>query len=88
MLVGAIVRRTLRLEYFKGRFESVADWLALVTALLWALHPLQTEAVVYITQRTELTAAFFYLTTIYCSMRYWAAGQIAADAASSSAPKA
>jgi hypothetical protein len=86
VLVGAIVRRTLRLDFFNGRFESVADWLALATALLWTLHPLQTEAVVYITQRTELTAAFFYLATLYCSMRYWAAGPDAANESANSSP--
>jgi Tfp pilus assembly protein PilF len=73
VFVGAIVRRTLRLPYFGGRFEAAADWLGLATALLWSLHPLQTEAVVYITQRTELMAAFFYLATFYCSLRYWLA---------------
>jgi hypothetical protein len=39
--------------------------------MLWALHPLQTEAVIYATQRTEVMMAFFYLATIYCSLRYW-----------------
>ena len=38
---------------------------------LWALHPLQTEAVIYATQRTELMMAFFYFATLYCSLRYW-----------------
>jgi protein O-mannosyl-transferase len=73
ILLGAIVRRTLRLPYFDGRFDSTANWLALAVALLWALHPLQTESVVYATQRTELMMAFFYLATLYCSLRYWTA---------------
>jgi tetratricopeptide (TPR) repeat protein len=73
LLVWAIVRRTLRLPFSGGRFEQSADVLALAVALLWALHPLQTETVVYITQRTELMMAFFYLATLYCSQRYWAA---------------
>jgi tetratricopeptide (TPR) repeat protein len=34
---------------------------------------LQTEAVVYITQRTELFVGFFYLSTLYCGIRYWTA---------------
>jgi tetratricopeptide (TPR) repeat protein len=71
MLLWAIVRRTLRLLYFERRLDSVAGWLALAVAMLWALHPLQTEAVEYVTQRTELMMAFFYLATIYCSLRYW-----------------
>jgi tetratricopeptide (TPR) repeat protein len=71
LLLGAIVRRTLRLPYFDGRFDAVAEWLSLAAMLLWALHPLQTEAVVYVTQRTELMVGFFYLATLYCSLRYW-----------------
>ena len=39
--------------------------------MIWALHPLQTETVIYATQRTELMMAFFYLATLYCSLRYW-----------------
>jgi protein O-mannosyl-transferase len=71
MLLWAIVRRTLRLPYFAGRFEASAGWLALSVALLWAIHPLQTEAVIYTTQRTELMMALCYLATLYCSLRYW-----------------
>jgi tetratricopeptide (TPR) repeat protein len=74
LLLWAIVRRVLRLPYFAGRFDSSVGWLALASALLWALHPLQTEAVVYTTQRTELMVAMFYLATLYCSLRYWGDG--------------
>jgi tetratricopeptide (TPR) repeat protein len=73
MLLWAIVRRTLRLPYFGGRFERAADWLAFAVAILWAIHPLQTETVIYATQRTELMMALFYLATLYCSLRYWLA---------------
>ena len=73
LLLLGIVRRTLRLEYFGGRFDDVAEWLALAVALLWAEHPLQTETVIYITQRTELMVGFFYLATLYGSLRYWTA---------------
>jgi Flp pilus assembly protein TadD len=72
MLIWAIVRRSLLLPYFERRFEGSAGWLAMAVAMLWALHPLQTEAVIYVTQRTELMATLFYLATLYCSLRYWA----------------
>jgi tetratricopeptide (TPR) repeat protein len=49
----------------------VAEALALGTALLWAVHPLQTETVEYVTQRTELLVGLFYLAVLYCSLRYW-----------------
>ena len=70
-LLMAIVRRTLSLEYFQGRFERASGWLAFAAALLWVVHPLQTETVLYVTQRTELMVGFFYLATLYASLRYW-----------------
>ena len=42
---------------------------AFVCASLWLLHPLNTETVVYISQRTESMMALFYLLTIYASVR-------------------
>jgi hypothetical protein len=43
--------------------------IAFSVALLWALHPLNTEAVDYVTQRTEIMMGFFYLMTLYASLR-------------------
>jgi Tfp pilus assembly protein PilF len=71
VLVWSVTRRTLRLPYFSGRFDASCEWLALCVALLWALHPLQSESVIYAIQRTELMMAFFYMATLYCSLRYW-----------------
>ncbi len=73
LLLWFLVVRTLRLEYFRGTYDSVAEVLSFAVALVWALHPLVTECVVYITQRTELMMGFFYLATLYCSLRYWSA---------------
>ena len=73
ILLWALVRQTLLLPYFNHRFDSSAGWLSLAVAMLWALHPLVTETVIYATQRSELMMAFFYLATIYCSLRYWLA---------------
>jgi tetratricopeptide (TPR) repeat protein len=71
MLLWAILRRSLRLEYFQGRFERAAEPLAFLVALVWAVHPLLTEAVQYVTQRTELMVGLFYLATMYTSLRYF-----------------
>ncbi len=48
--------------------------LSLGAALIWAVHPLLTAAVSYISQRTELLMAFFYLVTIYGFVRGAASG--------------
>jgi protein O-mannosyl-transferase len=72
-----IVRRTL--ECGRGALTQRATQirgegtpptiLALAVALLWALHPLQTEAVTYISQRAESLMGLFYLYTLYCFIR-------------------
>lgn len=69
-LLWAIVRRVLRLDYFNAEFDRQADWLAFAIALVWALHPLQTQSVEYITQRSELMLSLCYLGTMYASLRY------------------
>ncbi len=72
-VLASLVTRTLQLGYFGGRWDGAAWPLSLAVTLVWALHPLNTEAVVYVTQRTELLGAFFYLTTLWASLRYFTA---------------
>ena len=64
-----IVRRTLKLPLLRQRFGSVALPLALATAAIWTVHPLQTESVTYMVQRTESIMGLFYLLTLYCAIR-------------------
>jgi tetratricopeptide (TPR) repeat protein len=59
-----VVRRTLLRP-----IPADATILALAIALLWTVHPLQTEAVTYIVQRTEALMGLFYLLTLYCFIR-------------------
>ena len=80
MLLWAIVATTLRLEHFQGRFDRVAQPLSFAAALVWALHPVNTESVVYVTQRTELMMGMFYLATLFFSIRYLIAARPAARA--------
>jgi tetratricopeptide (TPR) repeat protein len=48
-----------------------ADIVALVSAALWLVHPIQSEAVDYVIQRTELLVSACYLATLYASIRAW-----------------
>jgi tetratricopeptide (TPR) repeat protein len=64
-----IVRRTLLQPPLRERFGTAADELALATAVLWTVHPLQTESVTYIIQRAESIMGLFYLLTLYCFIR-------------------
>ncbi len=63
------VRRTLLRPSLRERFAASATSLALATAVLWAVHPLQTEAVTYVSERCELLMGLFYLLTLYCFVR-------------------
>ena len=69
LLLFGLVRRTLELPRFRARFGGRAAWLALAVALLWMVHPLQTESVTYIVQRAESMAGMFSLATLYGAMR-------------------
>jgi protein O-mannosyl-transferase len=63
IFVYLLVLRTLLLPVFGKRYDGNAKWMALFAALLFGVHPIQTESVTYIISRTELLATFFYLAT-------------------------
>ncbi len=69
LVLFGLVRRTLMIEALRGRFGRHARVLGGVSALLWALHPIQTESVAYVIQRGEPLMALFYLLTLYCALR-------------------
>jgi protein O-mannosyl-transferase len=67
LVLFGILRRTfdaIRLEP-----PPAASWLAGLIALLWLVHPLQTESVTYTIQRSESLMGLFYLLTLYCAIR-------------------
>jgi protein O-mannosyl-transferase len=64
-----IVRRTLSGPVLGDRLGAAAQPLAFLTALLWAVHPLQTESVTCVAQRTESLCGLFYLLTLYTFIR-------------------
>jgi tetratricopeptide (TPR) repeat protein len=64
-----VMRRTLLGPALRARFAGSADWIALATALLWLVHPLQTECINYVYQRSESMMGLFYLLTLYCAIR-------------------
>ncbi len=47
---------------------SAAAWLALAVALLWLVHPLQIQSVVYVVQRMNSLAVFFTLASLCAYM--------------------
>jgi tetratricopeptide (TPR) repeat protein len=53
----------------ESRFAGASTSLAFFVAIIWVVHPLQTEAVTYISQRAESLMGLFYLLTLYCFVR-------------------
>jgi Flp pilus assembly protein TadD len=64
-----IVRRTLVLPKLAPRFALASSGAAWASALIWGLHPLQTEAVNYLSERTESMMGLLYFLTLYASIR-------------------
>jgi tetratricopeptide (TPR) repeat protein len=69
LLLLGILWRTFHLPALQARFGEAACGLSLAIALLWTVHPLQTESVTYINQRAESLAGLFYLLTVYSVIR-------------------
>jgi tetratricopeptide (TPR) repeat protein len=69
LAIYGVVRQTLGGATLAPRFGNSRNSLALTASLLWAVHPLNTETVNYITQRTESMMALCYLLTLYCAIR-------------------
>ena len=65
----AVLRRTLR--RMNGVFPSdvTCTTIALTIALLWLVHPLNSECVNYLSQRTESLMGVLYLLVLYCAIR-------------------
>ena len=57
---------TLKADY--DRFK--ASWIPLFTALIWTLHPIQTQSVSYIVQRMNSLATLFYLLCLWFYVKY------------------
>lgn len=51
------------------RLRPFAEILSIAVALVWSIHPLLSESLIYVIQRTELLATFFMLATIMCTAR-------------------
>ena len=68
VLLG-VIRQTLRMPGMPERLTRNATVLATSIALIWSIHPLQTESVTYISQRAESLVSLFYLLTLYCMIR-------------------
>ena len=68
-LLFGVVRRTLALPSMPPAVAADAPNLALAVAVVWGVHPLTTEVVDYLSQRTESMMACFLLLPLYAAIR-------------------
>jgi len=65
-LVWALASLLFKITKVMPAKDTLTRELPFIIALIFLVHPGQTQAVTYITQRFESMAAVFYLGTIYC----------------------
>ena len=69
LLLFGILLRIFDLPSMRDHWGPNRVPLASSIALLWAIHPLQTESVTYVSQRAESLVGLFYFLTLYCFVR-------------------
>jgi tetratricopeptide (TPR) repeat protein len=56
---------TLQLPSFEGKYARSAFRIALLSAGLWAINPIQTQSVTYVVQRMTSLAGLFYIMSMF-----------------------
>lgn len=69
-----IARHGFRSPNLGGRYRNSAERIALTAALLWVVHPLDTQSITYLYQRHESLMGMFYFLALYLFTRYAASG--------------
>lgn len=64
ILLYLVVRSTFRTAPLQERYGRAADGLALGISAIWAVHPVLTECVDYVIERTEILMGLFLLATL------------------------
>jgi tetratricopeptide (TPR) repeat protein len=70
-LLFGVLRRAMREATIAAEWRDAADGVAAAVCALWLLHPVQSEVINYVVQRSEAMASLFYLGTLYASIRAW-----------------
>lgn len=64
-----LLKSTLGLSALRNRYPY-NRWIPLLSAVLWMLHPIQTQSVSYIIQRMNSMAAMFYVLSLLLYVRF------------------
>jgi len=85
LFLFGVVRQTLRLPQMDQSLQKSSSMLACLCALIWAVHPLQTQSITYTVQRIESLMGMLFLGAFYCFIRsaqnthaskYWKLGSV------------
>src|SRR5262249_16795728 len=70
-IVSRTVRRTSRPREADGppKGGHYEDGIALAASLIWMVHPLLSETIDYVAQRSESMMGLFFLLTLYAAIR-------------------
>ena len=60
ILIYFFIKTTLQTPSIASKYENNV-WLPFLTALIWAVHPVQTQSVTYVVQRMNSMASMFYI---------------------------
>lgn len=71
LAIFGIIRRLCLNKDMPAWIQQYAIYIAGTSALLWVVHPLNVQAVTYITQRFQSMMGMFYFLTVYASIRYF-----------------
>lgn len=69
LLLYAVMLLLLRSSAQQARYGTHAPALAFTCALLWLLHPLQSQCINYVIQRSEILMTLCCLATLYATQR-------------------
>jgi len=72
------IHSTLNLPLLKEKYGQNSYFIALLGTVLWAINPVQTQAVTYIVQRMASMAGMFYIAAMYFYLKGRTSAQLSA----------
>ena len=74
LVLFSALQTTLRRMRETSPDDVTSSSVALTITLLWLVHPLNSECVNYLSQRTQLLMGLFYVLTLFCAIRIFDGG--------------
>jgi len=63
------IYHSLNLQSIQSKYNTNSYFIALLSTLLWAINPIQTQAITYIVQRMASMAGMFYIISMYLYLK-------------------